>query len=187
MVPGGRFREIYYWDSYFTLLGLASSGRWQQVRDMVAADPLGAEVRMHIGGQGEELDASISSLIFALSLAIFLVYLVMASQFESLLHPFVILFTIPLALVGAILALMLTGKVLEDREPGVVGHLKAAVKRLGDHQPRQPRQRFGRQRIERDDGLAITRALADHAGPGGIVQLGVVVGVLGHGGLSSGV
>ena len=33
----------------------------------------------------------------------------MASQFESLLHPFVILFTIPLALVGAILALMLTG------------------------------------------------------------------------------
>ena len=34
----------------------------------------------------------------------------MASQFESLLHPFVILFTIPLALVGAILALMLTGK-----------------------------------------------------------------------------
>src|SRR5690606_39124731 len=38
-----------------------------------------------------------------------LVYLVMASQFESLLHPFVILFTIPLALVGAIAALLLTG------------------------------------------------------------------------------
>ncbi|HEU0153578.1 MAG TPA: efflux RND transporter permease subunit [Arenimonas sp.] len=81
----------------------------QQVRDMVAADPLGAEVRMHIGGQGEELDASISSLIFALSLAIFLVYLVMASQFESLLHPFVIMFTIPLAMVGAVMALWLSG------------------------------------------------------------------------------
>jgi HAE1 family hydrophobic/amphiphilic exporter-1 len=40
---------------------------------------------------------------------VFLVYLVMASQFESLLHPFVILFTIPLALVGAVLALYLTG------------------------------------------------------------------------------
>ncbi len=39
----------------------------------------------------------------------FLVYLVMASQFESLIHPFVILFTIPLALVGAVLALFLTG------------------------------------------------------------------------------
>src|SRR3546814_7628851 len=44
----------------------------------------------------------------AFGLAIFLVYLVMASQFESLLHPFVILFTIPLALVGAVLALLLT-------------------------------------------------------------------------------
>ena len=48
------------------------------------------------------------SLIFALSLAIFLVYLVMASQFESLLHPFVIMFSIPLALVGAVLALKIT-------------------------------------------------------------------------------
>jgi alpha,alpha-trehalase len=35
VVPGGRFREVYYWDSYFTMLGLAASGRWQQVRDMV--------------------------------------------------------------------------------------------------------------------------------------------------------
>ena len=62
----------------------------------------------HIGGQSEELDASTNSLIFALVLAIFLVYLVMASQFESLLHPFVIMFSIPLALVGAVLALKLT-------------------------------------------------------------------------------
>ena len=46
---------------------------------------------------------------FALALAVFLVYLVMASQFESLLHPFVILFTIPLALIGAVLALYITG------------------------------------------------------------------------------
>ena len=46
--------------------------------------------------------------MFALGLAIFLVYLVMASQFESLLHPFVIMFSIPLAAVGAVLALKLT-------------------------------------------------------------------------------
>ena len=79
-----------------------------EVQQLVADNPLGAEVRMHIGGQGEELSDSIRSLLFAFGLAIFLVYLVMASQFESLLHPFVILFTIPLAMVGAVLALLLT-------------------------------------------------------------------------------
>ncbi|GAA4866191.1 efflux RND transporter permease subunit [Luteimonas vadosa] len=80
----------------------------EEVRQMVAENPLGAGVGMHIGGQGEELSQSVKSLLFAFGLAIFLVYLVMASQFESLLHPFVILFTIPLALVGAVLALLLT-------------------------------------------------------------------------------
>lgn len=36
MVPGGRFREVYYWDSYFTMLGLAESGHWDKVEYMVA-------------------------------------------------------------------------------------------------------------------------------------------------------
>ncbi|HDS1153965.1 TPA: alpha,alpha-trehalase TreA [Pluralibacter gergoviae] len=35
VVPGGRFREVYYWDSYFTMLGLAESGHWDNVADMV--------------------------------------------------------------------------------------------------------------------------------------------------------
>jgi len=35
VVPGGRFREIYYWDSYFTMLGLATSGRTALIRSMV--------------------------------------------------------------------------------------------------------------------------------------------------------
>jgi hydrophobic/amphiphilic exporter-1 (mainly G- bacteria), HAE1 family len=79
-----------------------------EVERIVAENPLGTGVDLHVGGQGEELTASINSLLFAFGLAIFLVYLVMASQFESLLHPFVILFTIPLAIVGAVLALKLT-------------------------------------------------------------------------------
>jgi HAE1 family hydrophobic/amphiphilic exporter-1 len=69
--------------------------------------PIGTYAR--IAGQNEEMSNSFQSLIFALSLAVFLVYLLMASQFESLLHPFIILFTIPLALIGAILALYVTG------------------------------------------------------------------------------
>ncbi|WP_130834815.1 alpha,alpha-trehalase TreA [[Erwinia] mediterraneensis] len=35
VVPGGRFREVYYWDSYFTMLGLAESGHWDRIKDMV--------------------------------------------------------------------------------------------------------------------------------------------------------
>ncbi len=62
-----------------------------------------------VSGQSEEMQESFESMRFALVLAIFLVYLVMASQFESLMHPFVILLTIPLALVGAVIALFVTG------------------------------------------------------------------------------
>ncbi|TLX78313.1 efflux RND transporter permease subunit [Labilibacter sediminis] len=55
---------------------------------------------------------SFGSLTFALLLSIVLVYMVMASQFESLIHPFTILLTIPLAGVGAITAFLLLGKSL---------------------------------------------------------------------------
>jgi len=89
---------------------LASAVR--EVESLVAANPLAAGVKVRVGGQSEELDSSVKSLLFALGLAIFLVYLVMASQFESLLHPFVIMFSIPLAAVGAILALKLSGSAI---------------------------------------------------------------------------
>ncbi len=62
-----------------------------------------------LAGQNEELEASYWSLIFAFGLAVFLVYLVMASQFESLIHPFVIMFCVPLAVIGVIFSLWITG------------------------------------------------------------------------------
>jgi HAE1 family hydrophobic/amphiphilic exporter-1 len=62
-----------------------------------------------IAGQNAEMKTSTDSLILALSLALFLVYIVMASQFESLIHPFVIMFTVPLAVIGAAIALWLLG------------------------------------------------------------------------------
>jgi hydrophobic/amphiphilic exporter-1 (mainly G- bacteria), HAE1 family len=66
-------------------------------------------VTAYISGQSEEMRDSFASLQLTLLLAVFLVYLVMASQFESLVHPFVILLTIPLAVIGAVWALWLTG------------------------------------------------------------------------------
>ncbi len=60
-----------------------------------------------LGGQGKEMQSSFASLRLAIYLAIFLVYLVMASQFESLLHPFVILGSVPLSLIGVVVTLAL--------------------------------------------------------------------------------
>jgi HAE1 family hydrophobic/amphiphilic exporter-1 len=79
------------------------------VQQIIDATTMPSGIFARIAGQNEEMGESFKSLLFALALAIFLVYLVMASQFESLLHPFIILFTIPLALVGAVLALFITG------------------------------------------------------------------------------
>ncbi len=62
-------------------------------------------VSIRLGGQTDEMAQALDSLLFALALAVFLVYAVMAAQFESLLQPFLILFSVPLAGIGAIAAL----------------------------------------------------------------------------------
>lgn len=84
----------------------------QALHRIVASVDIPAGLATRVAGQAEEFEDAKSSLIFAFSLAIFLVYLVMASQFESLLQPFVIMFTIPLAVIGAIWALFITGTTL---------------------------------------------------------------------------
>ncbi|NGP86838.1 efflux RND transporter permease subunit [Fodinibius halophilus] len=84
----------------------------EEIRSVIDETTIPAGLQARVSGQNEEMADSFQSLIFALSLAVFLVYLVMASQFESLLHPFIILFTIPLALVGAILGLWITGSTI---------------------------------------------------------------------------
>ncbi|MCB9890558.1 MAG: efflux RND transporter permease subunit [Planctomycetes bacterium] len=65
--------------------------------------PSGVETA--IGGQREEMEKSRDSMIQALLLAVFLVYVVMAAQFESLMQPLIILFSVPLALTGVVFAL----------------------------------------------------------------------------------
>ena len=70
--------------------------------------PLADSVATRFAGQQLEIEDSFSSLFLAIGLAIFLVYFVMASKFESLMHPFIILFTIPLGLIGVIWALLIT-------------------------------------------------------------------------------
>ena len=67
------------------------------------------DFRWEIGGTAESQAESFMYLGLALLAAIFLVYMVMASQFESLLDPFIIMFTVPLAFIGVIWAMLITG------------------------------------------------------------------------------
>ncbi len=62
------------------------------------------------GGQFEQMQEAFLIMAGAFALATLLVYMIMASQFESFSHPFVIMFTIPLAIIGVILALLITGR-----------------------------------------------------------------------------
>jgi HAE1 family hydrophobic/amphiphilic exporter-1 len=63
-------------------------------------------------GQAEEFQESMASLLFALGLAVLIVFMLLASQFDSLVHPFTIMFALPPAMVGALLALWITGDTL---------------------------------------------------------------------------
>lgn len=67
-----------------------------------------SDMLAYVGGQSEEQAVAFESMQFAILLAIFLVYLVMASQFESLVQPLIIMFAIPFALIGVAVALYLT-------------------------------------------------------------------------------
>jgi len=78
-------------------------------RQILTTLDLPVNMQARVAGQSEEMEVSFASLKFALLLAVFLVYLVMASQFESLLHPLLILCTVPLAFAGSVYGLYLTG------------------------------------------------------------------------------
>jgi hydrophobic/amphiphilic exporter-1 (mainly G- bacteria), HAE1 family len=86
----------------------------REAQAILAATTLPVGILGTVSGQSEEMTQSFQSLGLAFALAVFLVYLVMASQFESLLHPFVILFTIPMGLIGAIWGLYVTGTTINS-------------------------------------------------------------------------
>ncbi len=90
--------------------GITDLGRaLEEVRGTLARLNLPRGVKWELAGQNEELQVSFNSLWLALGLATFLVYVVMASQFESLVHPFVILLAVPLGVIGVVAALLVTG------------------------------------------------------------------------------
>jgi HAE1 family hydrophobic/amphiphilic exporter-1 len=87
--------------------GFSLSDANNAIEQKMAEIRLPDDMSWRVAGQNKEMETSLNSLFLALGLAIFLVYIVMASQFESFLHPFVIIFSIPLAFVGVLLFLNL--------------------------------------------------------------------------------
>ncbi len=83
-----------------------------KIKEKVAELELPPNYRVEFSGEQEEMTKSFRSLIFAFSLAVLLVYMIMAAQFESLRHPLLILFTLPMGLIGAVWALLITGQTL---------------------------------------------------------------------------
>jgi HAE1 family hydrophobic/amphiphilic exporter-1 len=71
--------------------------------------PRPERLRWEIGGENEEMRRSFRGLIFAMILAIFLVYMILAAEFESFVHPFTVLLSVPLGTFGAVIALWITG------------------------------------------------------------------------------
>jgi hydrophobic/amphiphilic exporter-1 (mainly G- bacteria), HAE1 family len=85
-------------------------GAIAQVETVLAGIAPPPGIRVEVGGENEEMRRSFRDLAFAFGLALVLVFMILAAQFESFVHPFTILAAVPLALIGALLALLLTGQ-----------------------------------------------------------------------------
>ncbi len=92
--------------------GLALEHVSKEVRNAIGTITLPPDYRIQVTGEEEKRQESLQNLGFALLLSVVLVYMVLASQFESLIHPFTILLTIPLAVVGSILTFFILGDAL---------------------------------------------------------------------------
>ena len=80
--------------------------------DRIAADILPDDFRTALTGDSKEFRESSSSLMFAFLLAILLIYLILAAQFESFKDPLVIMLTVPLAIAGALIFMVSTGQTM---------------------------------------------------------------------------
>ncbi|MEJ2617596.1 MAG: efflux RND transporter permease subunit, partial [Ignavibacteriaceae bacterium] len=87
-------------------------GRALDDLDRIAAEKLPSNIKHEYAGQSLEYKSSSSALYFMFILAIIFIYLVLSAQFESFIHPFTILLSVPLAVFGALLTLYIFGQSL---------------------------------------------------------------------------
>ena len=110
--------QLYHYNRFLSATvsaGLAKGktiGDGLEEMDRIAAEVLPDDFRTALTGDSKEFRESSSSLIFAFMLAILLIYLILAAQFESFKDPLVIMLTVPLAIAGALIFMSLTGQTM---------------------------------------------------------------------------
>ncbi|MBP3290187.1 MAG: efflux RND transporter permease subunit, partial [Alistipes sp.] len=110
--------QLYHYNRFISATvsaGLAKGktiGDGLDEMDRIAADILPDDFRTALTGDSKEFRESSSSLMFAFLLAILLIYLILAAQFESFKDPFVIMLTVPLAIAGALVFMATTGQTM---------------------------------------------------------------------------
>lgn len=96
----------------------------QEIQERVNQYPLPPRYSVSMGGESEEMFEAFKDLFLALLLAIVFVYMILAAQFESLIHPFTIMMALPLALIGVVLGLLFGGQNLSV--PAIIGLIMLA-------------------------------------------------------------
>ncbi|MDP4281508.1 MAG: efflux RND transporter permease subunit [Bacteroidota bacterium] len=94
------------------LKGISLGTATKQVKSMLSSMSLSRDVDVNLGGQVTDQQESFARLAVMFIVGILLVYMIMASQFESLKEPFIIMFTIPLSVIGVLLAFLVSGLTL---------------------------------------------------------------------------
>ncbi len=92
--------------------GYAQADRIAAIRDEIAAMGLKAGYSTRVSGRARELETTFHEFLWAFALSVVLMYIILASQFESLIHPFTILLSLPLSIPFAFLSLLLAGQTL---------------------------------------------------------------------------
>ena len=110
--------QLYHYNRFLSATvsaGLAKGktiGDGLEEMDRIAAEVLPDDFRTALTGDSKEFRESSSSLMFAFLLAILLIYLILAAQFESFKDPLVIMLTVPLAIAGALIFMTATGQTM---------------------------------------------------------------------------
>ena len=92
-----------------SLAGDYSLGEAIEYMERIAAEELPPEARVTLGGQSAEFKESSNALFVTFALALLIAFLALAAQFESFVHPFIIMLSVPLAVTGALISMSFAG------------------------------------------------------------------------------